>query len=87
MHIEILMNLVIITLALILFASVMRQRRPLFSIITNAALGVAVLFAAAIFGCNIGINVNFNAFTLGFSAVFGMPGAFFSILLTALQKL
>lgn len=87
MHIEFLMNLVIFTLALILYAGVMRQRRPLLSIFSNAAFGVAILGISAIFGHNIGININFNAFTLGFSAIFGIPGAIFSILLAALQKL
>lgn len=87
MHIELLVNLVIFTVAIVMYAGVAHQRRPFATIFANAFFGVATLIACAVFGQYISINVNINTFTLGFSAIFGVPGAVFSILLTALQKL
>lgn len=87
MHIDFLINLVILTVAVVLYGDVARQRRPFAAIFANAFLGVLTLIACAVFGQYISINVNVNTFTLGFSTIFGVPGAVFSILLAALQKL
>jgi len=57
-----------------------KTRRPFRTIFSSALLGVSSLFIVSITGGFTGIQVAMNFFTLGTSAVLGLPGVIAIIL-------
>lgn len=69
----------VFTLALLVFH--IRSRRPLRSILLNAALGIAALIIINLTSRFTGVHIPINWFSVGGSGIFGLPAVFTLLIL------
>ena len=69
----------VFTLSLLVFH--IRSRRPLRSILLNAALGIAALIIINLTSRFTGVHIPINWFSVGGSGIFGLPAVFTLLIL------